>query len=75
MISYVDKSQNNYVIICKKVYHSILSNIINSNRNSKHLTITNLAINNKKILVFHKLLNLSNKILIYPYLVLNTKIS
>lgn len=72
VITYIDKSQNNYAIICKKLYHTLLNNTISNNSNFTPID-TNITINNKKILAFHRLLKISNNNLNYPYIVLIPK--
>lgn len=72
IITYVDKCSNNYAIICKSYYHSLLNSTITSNDLFKTINNT-LIINNRKIIKFHKLLNLKCPNLNYPYIVLVPK--
>lgn len=72
VISYVDKSPNNYAIMCKSYYHQLLISTLSSN-NSFKLTNSNTIINNRKINSFYKLLHFPSTNFNYPYLVLIPK--
>ena len=70
VITYVDKSPDNYAIMGKAYYPQLLSNILTGN---KTFSLSN-NINNHKINNFHILLKINdNNIFNYPYLVLILK--
>lgn len=66
-ITYVDKSQN--ATICNEYYKPLLHNAINTSDIFKK-TILKIAIHNRKLIYYQKLLKIKCKKLNYPYLVI-----
>lgn len=72
IITYVDKAPNNYAIICKQYYKKLLDHFFLDSQMFEKSS-NNRTINNRKILNFHKLLNIKCQNFNYPYIVLIPK--
>ena len=72
VITYVDKSPNNYVIICKECYYNHLNIIVSINNNFK-ISNESSVVKNRQIYSCHKLLKIPPTNFNYPYIVLIPK--